>query len=81
MRNQDTWNFAHQHFGKLWLVCGLVSIPVSIVPVSLVIGKSEHVISMTGLIVLGLQVILLVATIIPTERALKENFDEYGRPR
>ena len=81
MRNQDTWNFAHQHFGKLWLVCGLVIIPLSFVPVLLVIGKSEQVISMTGLIVLGLQVILLLATIIPTERALKKNFDEYGRPR
>ena len=81
MRNQDTWNFAHHYYGKLWLVCGLVSIPFSLVPILLVLGKSEEVISMTGLIVLGLQVILLLATIIPTEKALKNNFDEFGRPR
>ncbi|MBR5019426.1 MAG: SdpI family protein [Bacteroidales bacterium] len=76
MRSQDTWDFAHRYFGKLWLVCGLVSIPVFLIPICLVLGKSEQVISMTSLIVLGLQVILLLATIIATERALKNNFDE-----
>ena len=76
VRSQDTWEFAHHYFGKLWLVCGLVSIPISLVPMCLVLGKSEQVISMTSLIVLGLQVILLLATIIATERALKNNFDE-----
>ena len=81
MKNQDTWDFAHLYFGKLWLVCGLVSIPAFLIPICLVLGKSEQVISMTSLIVLGLQVILLFATIIATERALKNNFDKFGRPR
>lgn len=36
---------------------------------------------MTGSIVLGIQVLLLVATLIPIERALKNNFDEFGRPQ
>ena len=73
--------FAHHYFGKLWLVCGLVSIPFSLVPVWLVVDKSKDVVSLTGLIVLGLQVILLLTPIIPTEKALKNNFDEFGRPR
>lgn len=81
IRNQDTWDFAHHYFGKLWLVCGLVSIPFSLVPVWLVVDKSKDVVSLTGLIVLGLQVILLLTPIIPTEKALKNNFDEFGRPR
>ena len=81
MRNLETWKFAHHYCGKLWLVCGLVSIPFSLVPIIWVLGKSERVISMTGLIVLGLQVILLLITIIPTEKALKKNFDEFGRHR
>ena len=80
VRSQDTWEFAHHYFGKLWLVCGLVSIPISLVPICLVLGKSEQVISMTGLIVLGLQTLLMLVTIILTERALKNNFDEFGKP-
>ena len=80
VRSQDTWEFAHHYFGKLWLVCGLVSIPISLVPICLVLGKSEQVISVTGLIVLGLQTLLMLVTIILTERALKNNFDEFGNP-
>ena len=81
MRSQDTWDFAHHFFGKLWLVCGLVSIPFSLVPMWLVVDKSKEVIGMTGLIVVCLQAILLLIPIIVTEKALKKNFDEFGRPR
>ena len=80
VRSQETWDFAHYYFGKLWLVCGLVSIPISLVPICLVLGKSEHVISVAGLIVLGIQTLLLLVTILLTERALKKNFDEFGKP-
>jgi hypothetical protein len=34
---------------------------------------------MTGLIVVCLQAILLLIPIIVTEKALKKNFDEFGR--
>ncbi len=81
MRNQDTWNFAHRYCGRLLFICGLVIIPFSLVPILLVVGESKQVISITGLIVLGIQVIVLLATFIPTERALKKHFDEFGRPR
>ena len=81
MKNQDTWDFAHHICGKIWLVCGLVSIPFSLVPVWLVVDKSKDVVSLTGLIVLGLQVVLLMVSLIPVERALKNHFDESGKPR
>ncbi len=80
VRSQQTWDFAHYYFGKLWLVCGLVSLPISLVPLCLVLGKSEQVISVAGLIVLGIQTLLLLVTILLTERALMKNFDEFGKP-
>ena len=81
MKNQDTWDFAHHVCGKIWLVCGLVSLPFSLVPVWLAVDKSKDVVSLTGLIVLGLQVVLLLVSLTPVERALKNHFDESGRPR
>lgn len=80
VRSQETWDFAHYYFGKLWLVCGLVSLPISLVPLCLVLGKSEQVISVAGLIVLGIQTLLLLVTILLAERALMKNFDEFGKP-
>ena len=81
MKNQDTWDFAHHVCGKIWLVCGLVSIPFSLIPVWLAVDKSKDVVSLTGLIVLGLQVVLLLVSLTPVERALKNHFDEFGKPR
>lgn len=77
VRSQEAWDFAHQYFGKLWLVYGLVSILPSLIPICIVLGNSEQVISMVGLIVLGVQMLLMLATIFATEKALKNNFDEF----
>ena len=81
MRNQDTWFFAHKHFGKTWFVCGIVLIPASLVLMFLVMGREADVIRTTGFIILGLQLFLMLGAILPTETALKNNFDEFGRPR
>ncbi|MBR5075423.1 MAG: SdpI family protein [Bacteroidales bacterium] len=72
MRNQDTWAFAHKHFGKTWFVCGLVLIPVSLVPLFLVMGKEADIVRTTGFIILGIQLVLMLAAILPTETALKK---------
>ena len=81
MKNQDTWDFAHKHFGKAWFVCGIVLIPASLVLMFLVMGREADVIRTTGFIILGLQLFLMLGAILPTETALKNNFDEFGRPR
>ena len=81
MKNQDTWAFAHKHFGKTWFVCGLVLIPVSLVPMFFVMGRETDMVRTTGFIILGLQLVLMLGAILPTETALKNNFDEFGRPR
>ena len=81
MKNQDTWDFAHKHFGKAWFVCGIVLIPASLVLMFLVMGREADVIRTTGFIILGLQLFLMLGAILPTETALKNNFDEFGRSR
>ena len=81
MKNQDTWDFAHKHFGKTWFICGLVLIPVSLVPMFLVMSREADVVRTTGFIILGIQLVLMLGAILPTETALKNNFDEFGRSR
>lgn len=81
MKNQDTWAFAHHHFGKTWFLCGLVLLPLSVVPMLCVLGKGEHAVSLVGSIVCGVQLIPLLGSIIPTERALRRTFDRDGNRR
>lgn len=78
MKNRDTWAFAHKYIGKLWLVLGGTLLLPSSVPMFFVIGKSEEWISVVSLIISAVGFVALIATIIPTERALKKTFDKEG---
>ena len=46
-----------------------------------VLGKDADTVGTVGGILTVVQLIPMLGTIIPTERALKKNFDEYGRRR
>lgn len=76
MRNQATWRFAHHYCGKLWFILGLILLILT--PLIMVLGlKLDNNIDYGG-IICTVQVILLVGTIIPTERALHRTFNKDG---
>ena len=79
MMNEETWRFANQYFGKAWCFCGLILAPLSVMAIALVLGKGTETVGTIGGIITMLQMIPLVGAIIPTEIALKKNFDENGR--
>lgn len=78
MKNQDTWEFAQKYCGKVWLRGGLILLPVAVIPMLLVIGKSTEIVGIVGSIIGMLGVVVLIASIFPTESALRKNFDERG---
>lgn len=81
MKNNDTWEFAHKFCGKLWVKCGLVLIPISVIPLIFVLNKSIDTIAYVGLIISFIQLVPLVGSILPTEAALKKTFDQNGHRR
>ena len=81
MKNKDTWEFAHKKIGKIWLATGAIILPVSAVIMVLVLGQSKDVIGNTGSVITLLQLVPLIASIFPVEKALKENFDDDGKRR
>lgn len=81
MKNKDTWDFAHKYFGKRWFCLGWLLIPISVIPMLFVIGKGEDIIGTVGMVVMVIDLILLIAPIFPTERALKKIFDKDGNKR
>ena len=81
MKNKDTWDFAHKYFGKRWFRLGWLLIPISVIPMLFVIGKGEDIIGTVGMVVMVIDLILLIAPIFPTERALKKIFDQDGNKR
>ncbi len=78
MKNEDTWIFAHKYCGKIWLISGLIMLPLSIVAMLLVVGGSEDVVGTIGVILCNIQIISIIVSIILTEKALKKTFDKNG---
>ena len=81
MMNKETWKFAHMYFGKLWFICGLILLLPSVAVMLFVLGKDVNAVGTVGAIIVFVQMIPMIGTIIPTEKALKKNFDDYGRHR
>ena len=81
MMNEDTWKFAHLYIGKLWFICGLIILLPSVAVMLFVLGKEVNTVGTVGAILVFVQMLPMFGTIIPTEKALKKNFDEYGRHR
>ena len=78
MKSRETWDFAHMYFGKLWFILGLVLLPLSLIPMFFLLGKSVEATGNFSLVIMGVQLVFLVVPIFPTERALKKNFDQFG---
>lgn len=81
MKNQDTWEFSHQYSGRIWYVWGMILLPITVIAMLLVIGRTEGVVGIVGGIICGIQMIPMLGVIFFTEKALKKNFDEDGNRR
>lgn len=81
MMNMDTWNFAHDYCGRLWWKIGWIMLVPSILIHVPLYGKSDNAIGIVCGILITVQTIVLIASIFPTERALKRTFTDSGKRR
>lgn len=79
MLNMDTWMYAHQYLGKLWMQIGWVLLPLSFLVMMPVYGKGDSDVGITGGIVITVQVLILLLPVVCTERELLRTFDVDGR--
>ena len=80
MKNRDTWEFAHRFCGKIWLICGTLLVPIEAGVMLCFIGADKETVGCVGAAILVLPLLLIILSIILTERALKKAFDKNGEP-
>lgn len=80
MQNPDTWQFAHQYFGRLWYWFSLPMFPVTVLAMCLVLGQPVLTVALWGGLLCLLWGIGMVLPIPLTELALKRSFSRDGRP-
>ncbi len=78
MINKDTWVFAHEYCGKLWLKVSIVFILASIVIMLCLIKTDQRVFVAVGFVIFIAEFVTLFFTINKTEKALADNFDIKG---
>ena len=81
MKNLDTWQFSQKYCGKICYNWGRVLLPITVLPMLFLIGQTEDTISLFSLIPTAIQVLALVASIYPVEKALKREFDKNGNKK
>ena len=78
MKNWETWKLAHTVCGRYWYCCGWLLLPLSVVPILFVIGRSAETIGYVGLITVFLQLVPMLCALPVTEHALRKKFDKNG---
>ncbi len=81
MKNEDTWRFAHEHCGRTWQAWGLAMLLLSAAAHIPFFRATEDALGVMSLMLMGVQCAALLASIVPTERALRRTFDENGQRR
>ena len=81
MRNQETWRFAHEACGKLWVRLGAVLLAAAALASVLTFRRGIEAVGIVSAVVVTLQTLVLVGSVVPVELALKRNFDDFGRKR
>lgn len=79
MKNSDTWKFANTYCGKLWIKIGVVLLIATVLVQLPFIKSTEEIVSDVTLILTTIQIVILLISIVPVERALKRTFDDEGR--
>ncbi len=78
-KNRDTWEFAHDYCGRLWIKIGLIMLIISAFVQLPFLHSSDDVVGIMTLVLESVQVIALVCSIIPVEAELKRKFDQDGK--
>jgi uncharacterized membrane protein len=81
MKNRETWEFAHHHFGRTWKRWGMAILPLSVIALLPFAKKDTRAVGTAGGIFCVIQLLVMISTIFLTERALKRNFDADGNRR
>lgn len=77
-KNKDTWYFANQYCGRIWWKTGWILLIPSIAVQLPFLHSNDDIVSIVGGILCTVQITVLLASIIPVERALKQNFNPDG---
>ena len=80
-KNEDTWFFAHDYCGRLWLKWGAILCVPTIAALLPFAHSDIHAISTVSLVIEAVQLCFLLGSIAVVEKALRRTFRKDGSRR
>ncbi len=77
-RNQNTWRFAQEYAGRLWVRWGIRMIPVSLLLLMFFATAGEEAAATAGTVLCMAQIVIMLSSIAVVERMLNKVFDKQG---
>lgn len=77
-KNKDTWAFAHDLCGRLWIKLGLVLLILTIIAQIPFAQAGDNTVGIVTIAIETVQLVVLICSIIFVEKSLKSTFDENG---
>lgn len=78
-KNQDTWDFAQKRMGEVWHKWGKALLVPSFVPLLFVLGRDVGTVGAVGMVACGVQLVVMLGSILAVEQALKKTFGKNGK--
>lgn len=75
LKSEETWYFAQDYCGHLWLKVGGILLLPSFLSLALLRSQGEHALSLAMLVLIAVQMAALFLSIAKVESALKATFD------
>lgn len=79
MISQESWDYAHQYFGKIWFPLGVIVLILTIVAFIFLYNQDEETVGVVGFLIMLVQLTTLMVPTLITEKALKRKFDNDGK--
>ena len=76
--NQNTWRFAQEYAGRLWVRWGIRMMPVSILLLLFFAASGEKAAAAAGSVLCMVQIVIMLSSIAVVERMLNKVFDKQG---
>lgn len=77
-KNIETWKFAHDYCGRLWLMAGMILLIPTIIAQIPFAKSSDNIIGLVTIAIETIQLIVMIGSIFWVEKVLKNNFDNDG---
>jgi len=80
-KNADTWEFANRNIGRRALRTGLIGLPVVVLAMLPLLGRSENVVGVGGTVLMAVVCVGIFVPMVQTERSLRATFTRDGARR